>query len=80
MTIKYVSAIDECSSNPCLHGECQKIHNGYECCCDNGWTGRHCEISKSCRQWKATSVVWETSTHKVNIHLPTDHALVLIHK
>uniref|UniRef100_A0A8C2K700 Uncharacterized protein n=1 Tax=Cyprinus carpio TaxID=7962 RepID=A0A8C2K700_CYPCA len=35
--------VDDCASNPCVHGACKAISAGYECLCDAGYTGRHCE-------------------------------------
>ena len=36
--------IDECESNPCPeNSECEDDVNGYECICDDGWTGPDCE-------------------------------------
>ena len=43
-----ISDIDECASGPCEHGgTCFDDINQYNCSCDPGWTGVHCETSKS---------------------------------
>ena len=39
--------IDECHEEPCEHGRCVDGINSYTCRCDNGYTGEHCEESKS---------------------------------
>ena len=36
--------IDECASQPCVHGDCEDQVNGYLCECLEGYTGVHCEI------------------------------------
>lgn len=38
--------IDECASNPCVHGDCNDHVNRYECICHEGYTGINCEIGK----------------------------------
>lgn len=35
--------IDECSSNPCIHGNCTDGITSYECSCEPGYTGVNCE-------------------------------------
>ncbi|KAG2461833.1 protein crumbs homolog 1 isoform X2 [Polypterus senegalus] len=36
--------IDECESNPCVHGNCSDKILFYECICIPGYTGRNCEL------------------------------------
>ena len=36
-------AVDHCKSSPCKHGQCVSNEHGYQCHCDNGWTGQHCD-------------------------------------
>ena len=33
----------ECSENPCKNGACIDKLVGYECNCNQGYTGKHCE-------------------------------------
>ncbi|CAM5161553.1 unnamed protein product [Natator depressus] len=37
------TSIDECFSNPCIHGNCLDRIASYECRCDPGYTGVNCE-------------------------------------
>ncbi|MBN3307147.1 CRUM1 protein, partial [Amia calva] len=36
--------IDNCASNPCIHGNCSHKTSSYECDCHPGYTGRSCEL------------------------------------
>ncbi|KAL2306758.1 hypothetical protein Nmel_004695, partial [Mimus melanotis] len=35
--------VNECSSNPCLHGYCYDIVDGFYCLCNPGYAGLKCE-------------------------------------
>ncbi|XP_042289870.1 protein eyes shut homolog isoform X1 [Thunnus maccoyii] len=35
--------VDECSSNPCFHGFCYDVVDGYYCLCNPGYAGLRCE-------------------------------------
>ncbi|XP_033051905.1 protein crumbs homolog 1 isoform X3 [Trachypithecus francoisi] len=36
--------IDECFSNPCIHGNCSDRVAAYHCTCEPGYTGVNCEV------------------------------------
>ena len=36
--------IDECSSNPCLHGNCTQFIGSYQCSCEYGYEGAECDM------------------------------------
>ena len=33
-----------CSSNPCVHGQCQNSGTSYTCQCNSGFTGTNCNM------------------------------------
>ncbi|XP_018405456.1 PREDICTED: basement membrane-specific heparan sulfate proteoglycan core protein-like [Cyphomyrmex costatus] len=38
-----------CTSNPCIHGQCQNLNDDYSCTCEYGYAGRNCEkMQKQC--------------------------------
>ncbi|WP_437522135.1 calcium-binding EGF-like domain-containing protein [Sorangium sp. So ce726] len=37
--------IDECASDPCVHGQCLDAVNGYVCECEPGYAGTNCETN-----------------------------------
>ena len=49
-----VQDIDECQSDPCVHGECIDQINGYVCKCKDGWTGTNCETGMNLKKKKKT--------------------------
>ena len=38
--------INECGSDPCEHGTCADLINGYQCSCDDGFDGTNCQGEK----------------------------------
>src|SRR6218665_1655426 len=38
-----ISEIVECSSNPCQHGTCTDLVDGYQCECEPGYIGTNCD-------------------------------------
>jgi len=40
---RYHRDIDECATNPCIHGNCQDKKNGYLCICEPGFSGKNCD-------------------------------------
>ena len=38
--------IDECASDPCINGVCQNMVAGFNCVCEDGYIGIHCQIRK----------------------------------
>ena len=40
-----VSDIDECLSDPCVHGNCTDLVNGYKCTCEDWYGGTNCRLS-----------------------------------
>lgn len=39
---------DQCETVPCgLHGKCSDKVIGYDCMCDAGWDGEHCQIDRA---------------------------------
>ena len=44
--------IDECASDPCQNnGTCSDYDLGYNCSCEAGFTGGHCETGESIEQF-----------------------------
>ena len=43
MVIGILIDIDDCASSPCVSGSCEDDANRYDCDCDAGYEGTHCE-------------------------------------
>ena len=39
--------INDCTPNPCVHGDCTDGIDDYYCTCDPGYNGTNCETSKN---------------------------------
>ena len=47
--VSYVTEIELCKPNPCLHGgACEPKDDAYACACKEGFTGIICETSSFC--------------------------------
>ena len=44
--LSHIVDINECSSEPCVYGDCTDAVNDYTCSCDAGYTGKNCDIGK----------------------------------
>ena len=44
----FLTDINECASDPCVHGACNDEVNGYSCECDDGYEGDTCNEGKWC--------------------------------
>jgi Notch-like protein len=53
----YSTDIDECSTSPCVNGNCMDEINGYICTCNPGYEGPDCEIG----------MTWNGSTISFNV-------------
>lgn len=52
--------IDECSSDPCLHGGlCQNLLNKFHCLCDVNYAGDRCEIDVSDLSFFVSLLLWQ---------------------
>ena len=45
-TFVFITDINECKLDPCVHGNCTDLINNYSCSCDPGYNGRNCSESK----------------------------------
>ena len=45
--VHLISDIDECTSSPCVQGDCTNKENHYTCLCENGWVGDNCDEGQS---------------------------------
>nr|XP_055025772.1 protein eyes shut homolog [Misgurnus anguillicaudatus] len=57
--------IDECGSNPCLHGFCHDIVDGFYCLCNPGYAGLRCELDIN----DCTNNMCENNSTCLDLHL-----------
>ena len=41
-----VQKMSICITQPCKHGTCVPLENGYFCFCESGYVGRNCQIGE----------------------------------
>ena len=39
--------VDECASDPCIHGVCIDLRTTYRCSCERDWEGENCDIASA---------------------------------
>ena len=63
--------INECSDSPCNHGTCDNTNGSYTCHCEQGWTGKHCDVGKKHVQVQCCKVcpllMFNASTNVINL-------------
>ena len=64
-----VPELDDCGTQPCVHGGCTDQIGGYLCSCDPGWTGADCDVdidecAASPCQAPGTSLCQDSTTTK----------------
>ena len=42
-SVDIVCETDPCQDNKCIYGECFATSSGYECSCNQGWSGAYCD-------------------------------------
>lgn len=43
--------VDECASDPCIHGVCIDQRSTYRCSCERDWEGDNCDIASAFSYW-----------------------------
>lgn len=52
--------MDECASNPCLHGgQCHDLPNKFQCVCDVAFAGARCELDVSGLSFYVSLLLWQ---------------------
>ena len=60
--------IEECSSNPCKHGDCSEpVANEYLCTCEPGYTGADCETGNDGIAFKITIKICNLHSSEVKV-------------
>ena len=49
--VLFLAVLDECASNPCVHGNCTDEFNGFVCNCQEGFSGETCNGEEICRNY-----------------------------
>jgi hypothetical protein len=65
--------VDECASEPCIHGICIDEISGYRCSCERDWEGSNCDVASAFAYYYE----FETPSDRVAEHVITEMTALL---